>query len=107
MFQPKHYVQISTISIIANTDVEVFVALYDEGNREGGLMQELYTNGWELTSEFVEWSNQYKLNKVWRTNIAAGRTISFTSTRDQMTFAILAKEGILNKCVSQRLHSEI
>ena len=84
------------MSIIATeNDVQVFVALYEEGNREGGLMQELGANGWELTSEFLEWSNQYKLNKVWKKNIAAGTTISFKSTKNSMTFAILASEGMI------------
>ena len=88
---------------MANTDIEIFVALFEEGNREGGLMQELDANGWELTSEFLEWSNQHKLNKVWRINAAAGTTISFKSTSDSMTFAILATEGMIQNFASQRL----
>ena len=96
LFKPKHYVHSTTMSIIATeNDVQVFVALYEEGNREGGLMQELGANGWELTSEFLEWSNQYRLNKVWKKNIAAGTTISFKSTKNSMTFAILASEGMI------------
>ena len=83
---------------MANTDIEIFVALFEEGNREGGLMQELDANGWELTSEFLEfqgWSNKHKLNKVWTKNAAAGTTISFQSTSDSLTFSILATKGMI------------
>ena len=94
LFQPNHYVNARTMSIDSNRDAEIFVAVYEEGNREGGLMEALQADGWTLKNEwYLEWSNQHKLNKVWSKNINAGDTISFTSTKDRMTFAILIKEG--------------
>ena len=94
LFQPNHYVNARTMSIDSNRDAEIFIAVYEEGNREGGLMEALQADGWTLKNEwYLEWSNQHKLNKVWSKNINAGETISFTSTKDRMTFAILIKEG--------------
>ena len=94
LFQTNHYVNARTMSIDSNRDAEIFVAVYEEGNREGGLMEALQADGWTLKNEwYLEWSNQHKLNKVWSKNINAGETISFTSTKDRMTFAMLIKEG--------------
>ena len=57
-------------------------------------MEALQADGWTLKNGwYLEWSNQHKLNKVWSKNINAEETISFTSTKDRMTFAILIKEG--------------
>ena len=92
LFQPNHYVNARTMSIDSNRDAEMFVAVYEEGNREGGLMEALQADGWTLKNGwYLEWSNQHKLNKVWSKNINAGETTSFTSTEDRMTFAILIK----------------
>ena len=98
LFQPNHYVNARTMSIDSNRNAEIFVAVYEEGNREGGLMEVLQADGWTLKNGwYLEWSNKlnklHKLNKVWSKNIDAGETISFTSTKDRMTFAILIKEG--------------
>ena len=94
LFQPNHYVNSKTMSINSNRDADIFIALYEEGDREGGLMEALQADGWRLENGwYLEWSNQHKLNKVWSKDINAGETISFTSTKDRMTFAILVKEG--------------
>ena len=94
LFQTNHYVNARTMSIDSNRNAEIFVAVYEEGNREGGLMEALQADGWTLKNGwYLEWSNQHKLNKVWSKNINAGETTSFTSTEDRMTFAILIKEG--------------
>ena len=94
LFQPAHYVNAGTMSINANRNAEAFIALYEEGDREGGLMEALQANGWTLKNDwYLEWSNQHKLNKVWSKKINGGETVSFTSTKDRMTFAILVKEG--------------
>ena len=94
LFQPPHYVNAGTMSINANRNAEAFIALYEEGDREGGLMEALQANGWTLKNDwYLEWSNQHKLNKVWSKKINAGDSVSFTSTKNRMTFAILVKEG--------------
>ena len=94
IFQPRHYVNAGTMSIDSNRDAEVFVALYIGDNREGGLMEALPAEGWTLKNDwYIEWSNHHKLSKVWSKHIKAGETISFTSTMDRLTFAILIKEG--------------
>ena len=94
LFQPTHYVKAGTMSIDSNKDAEIFIALLIADNREGGLMAALPADGWTLKSDwYIEWSNQHKLSKVWSKNIKAGETISFTSTMDRLTFAILIKEG--------------
>lgn len=85
------------MSINSNRDAEIFLALYEEGDREGGLMEALQSDGWTLENGwYLEWSNTHKLNKVWSKNINSGETISFASTKDRMTFAILVKEGKMN-----------
>ena len=94
LFQPAHYLNKATMSVTANKKAAVYVALYEP--RDGGLMQVLQTDGWELTSHELAWingPNTHKLNKIWTKQVNAGSTISFTSTKDNMTFAILVKEG--------------
>ena len=92
LFQPNYYVNSRNISIDSNANAEIFVALYEEGDREGGLMQVLYIDGWTLKNGwYIEWSKKHKLNKVWSKKIRAGETVSFTSSKDRMTFAILVK----------------
>ena len=72
----------------------IFIALYEEGNREGGLMEALQADQWTLKNGwYLEWSNKHKLNKVWSKKINSGERVSFTSTKNRMTFAILIKEG--------------
>ena len=97
LFKPAHYRNKATMSVTANKKAAVYVALY-EPPRDGGLMQVLQTDGWDLTSHELEWTNinngsKHKLNKIWKKQVNAGSTISFTSTKDNMTFAILVKEG--------------
>ena len=94
LFQPKHYVNSKTISIESNNDADIFIALYEEGNREGGLMEALQADQWTLENGwYLEWSNKHKLNKVWSRKINSGESVSFRSTKNRMTFAILIKEG--------------
>ena len=95
LFQPSHYVNPGTMSISANRNAEAFIALFEEGKgREGGLMKVLEADGWTLKNGwYLEWSNQHKLNKIWSKKINAGETVSFTSTKNRMTFSILIKEG--------------
>ena len=94
LFKSAHYRHRATMSVTANKKAAVYVALYEP--RDGGLMQVLQTDGWELTSHELAWidgPNTHKLNKIWTKQVNAGSTISFTSTKDSMTFAILVKEG--------------
>ena len=94
LFKPAHYLNKATMSVTANKKAAVYVALYEP--RDGGLMQVLQTDGWELTSHELAWingPNTHKLNKIWTKQVNPGSTISFTSTKDNMTFAILVKEG--------------
>ena len=94
LFQPNHYVNSKTISIESNKDADIFIALYEEGNREGGLMEVLQADEWTLENGwYLEWSNKHKLNKVWSKKINSGKNVSFRSTENRMTFAILVKEG--------------
>ena len=92
LFQPNYYVNSRNISIDSNANAEIFVALYEEGDREGGLMQALYIDRWTLKNGwYIEWSKKHKLNKVWSKKIRSGESVSFTSSKDRMTFAILVK----------------
>ena len=94
LFQTNHYVNSKTISIESNNNADIFIALYEEGNREGGLMEALQADQWTLQNGwYLEWSNKHKLNKVWSKKINSGESVSFTSTKNRMTFAILIKEG--------------
>ena len=86
-FKPEHYVDKATISVTANHNADVFVAVHEP--RDGGLIQGLQTSGWELTN----YSIAPRLNKVLKKQISAGSTVLFTSTEDNMTFAILVKKG--------------
>ena len=105
LFQPKHYVGAGTVSINSNTDAEIFIALFiedDRNLRDGGLMEALPADGWTLKDGlYLEWDGGHygggihRLSKVWSKNIKAGETISFTSTKGQMSFAILMKRGII------------
>ena len=96
LFQSNHYVDKSTMLINSNKDAVIFVAVYEEKSRDGGLMEALQADGWTLKSGlYLEWLGQHKLNKVWSKKIKAKETISFTSTKNGMTFAILIKEGNL------------
>ena len=99
LFQSNHFVDKSTISIDSNNDADFFVAVSEEKSRDGGLMEALQADGWTLKSGlYLEWQTyccQHKLNKVLSKNIKAKETISFTSTKNGMTFAILIKEGNL------------
>ena len=93
LFQPNYYVNGRDISIDSNANAEIFVALYEEGDREGGLMQVLHIDGWTLKNGwYIEWSKRHKLNKVWSKKISSGEKVSFTSSKDRMTFAILVKK---------------
>ena len=94
LFQTKHYVRRATIEVSSNRNAFVLIALYEEGNREGGLVDSLQSDGWTLKEGwFVEWSNTYKLNNIFSKIINAGTKVQFTSTRKDMTFAIFAYEG--------------
>ena len=93
LFRPKHYVNRGTISVSSTNDAYIWVALLE--TRDGGLMDVLATEGWTLKEGwYVQWSNNNeKLNKIWSKQIAAGETVTFTTTEDRMTFAIFALEG--------------
>ena len=94
IFQPNHRVNSKTIAIESNEDADVFIALYEEGNREGGLMEVLQADQWTLENGwYLEWSNKHKLNKVWSKKIKSGERVAFRSTKNQMSFAILIKQG--------------
>ena len=94
LFQSNHYVDKSTMLINSNKDAVIFVAVYEEKSRDGGLMEAFQADGWTLKSElYLEWLGQHKLNKVWSRNIKEKETVSFTSTKNGMTFAIMIKEG--------------
>ena len=82
------------MSITSNRDAEIFIALYIlEANREGGLMENLPADGWTLRDGWHLTFGNRGLEKVWAKSIKAGETISFTSTKSSMTFAILIKGG--------------
>ena len=98
LFQTKHYIWPATMSIDSNRDAEIFIALHIADDRDGGLMEALPADGWTLKSGWHLDGTGNKLNKVWSKNIKAGETITFTSTKNQMTFAILIKEGNYNVC---------
>ena len=90
LFQPKHYVNRATISVSSTKDAYIWVALYE--TRDGGLMDVLPTEGWTLKDGwYVQWTE--KLNKIWSKHIAAGETVTFTTTKDSMTFSIFVHEG--------------
>ena len=97
LFQTNHYVDSRTMWIYSNRNAEIFIAVYEELGRDGGLMDALQADGWTLKNgwymEWNGWSGRHKLNKVWSKNVKAGETIFFTSTENSMTFAILIKEG--------------
>ena len=99
LFQPNHYVNARTMSIDSNRDAEIFVAVYEEGNREGGLMEALPADGWTLRDGWHLTFGNRGLEKVWAKSIKAGETISFTSTKSSMTFAILIKGGNIFMCL--------
>ena len=96
LFQLEHYVaQESTILVSSDQEAYIRVALYEEGGRDGGLMEVLSTEGWSLKEGwYVEWSNQNKLNKIWSKQIEARELVNFTTTMNRGTFAIFASEGI-------------
>ena len=53
-------------------------------------MNLLPNQGWTLLKDswFVEWNNTEKLQKIYSKRVDAGKTISFTSSKNDMTFAI-------------------
>ena len=96
LFQTEHYIAPSNIEVSSNRNAVVLIALYEEGNREGGLVDSLQRECWTLKEGwFVQWSNTHKLNKIFSKVINAGTTAQFTSTQDRMTFAIFTYEGKL------------
>ena len=95
LFQLEHYIgKTATIVVSSNKDAHIRVALYEEEGRDGGLMDVLPTGGWTLKDGwYVEWSNNFKLNKIWSIQIAAGASVTFTTTRGSGTFAIFASDS--------------
>ena len=90
LFQPEHYVARSTITVSSNENAEVVVALMEA--RDGGLIDVLPSEGWTLKEGWsVDWHES--LNKVYHKPVSAGGSVTFTSTEDQMTFAILVVKG--------------
>ena len=86
MFQSETYVARSTITISSDGSADVIVALME--SRDGGLTDVLPSEGWTLKEEWsVDWSES--LNKVYLKPVSAGGNVTFTSTEDRMTFAIL------------------
>ena len=87
LFQPPQYVDRSTITISSDENANVIVVLFQQWN--GGFMDMLTSEGWTLKEEWsVDWSES--LNKVYLKPVSAGGSVTFTSTEDRMTFAILA-----------------
>ena len=87
LFQAEHYVARSTITISSDRRVDVIVALME--SRDGGLADVLQSEGWTLKEEWsVDW-HESRLNKVYLKPVSAGGSVTFTSTEDRMTFAIL------------------
>ena len=90
LFQPETYVDRSTITISSDGSVDVIVALME--SRDGGLTDVLPSEGWTLKEEWsVDWDES--LNKVYLKQVSAGGSVTFTSTQDRMTFAILVVKG--------------
>ena len=90
LFQPETYVARSTITISSDGSADVVVALME--SRDGGLINVLPSEGWTLKEEWsVDWDES--LNKVYLKQVSAGGSVTFTSTQDQMTFAILVVKG--------------
>ena len=88
---------VMTITPLVNAYIRV--ALH--GARDGDLNAILKASGWELLPGwYVDWSetkaNQYSkktLDKIWSKRVAAKQTLTFTSIKDDMTFAIFASES--------------
>ena len=86
LFQPPQYVDRSTITISSDGSADVIVALME--SRDGGLTDVLPSEGWTLKEEWsVDWHES--LNKVYLKPVSAGGSVTFTSTEDRMSFAIL------------------
>lgn len=63
-------------------------------SRDGGLTDVLPSEGWTLKEEWsVDWSES--LNKVYLKQVSAGGSVTFTSTQDEMTFAILVVKVVV------------
>ena len=98
LFQPTHRVDISTIEIFSVHKAMIYVGVFE--SKDGGLMEVLPKLGWKLEDGwFVEWNNgpKERLHKIWSLQIEAGQSITFTTTKKDMTFAIFiakAAEGI-------------
>ena len=95
LFTACHHINASKILATSKKDAEIFVALYGEQHEERELMDSLMSDNWTLKDEwYIEWDNKFRLDKVWSKNLSYGHNISFTSPRDDMTIAILIKEGM-------------
>ena len=98
LFTACHHINSSKIFATSNKDAEVFVALYreDDADKVISVMDFLISDNWTLKDEwYIEWDNKYRLDKVWSKNLSYNHNISFTIPRDDMTVAMLIKEGIL------------
>ena len=82
--------------------VNAYIRVALHGARDGGLNAILRASGWELLPGwYVDWSetkaNQYSkktLDKIWSKRVAAKQTLTFTSIKDDMTFAVFASESM-------------
>ena len=93
LFQPPQYVDRSTITISSDENADVIVVLFKQGN--GGFMDMLTSEGWTLKEKWsVDWSEgRYGTNKVYLKPVSAGGSVTFNSTEDKTTFAILVVKG--------------
>ena len=93
LFQSGHYVNRATITVSSTVDAYIMVALYEK--RDGGLINVLSSEGWTLIDGNVKWTAM--LNKIYIKHIAAGNSVTFTTTKNRMTFAIFAFQGTIFK----------
>ena len=93
LFQPPQYVDRSTITISSDENADVIVVLFQHW--DGGFMDMLTSEGWTLKEEWsVDWSEgRSGTNKVYLKPVSAGGSVTFNSTEDKTTFAILVVKG--------------
>lgn len=97
MFQMQHKVSRSTITVSSSQYGEVVLALSE--SQDGSLMDVLPSEGWNFKKGWsVVWpgegeANVRGLNKVYSKPISAGRNVTFTSTKDEMTCTIFVVDS--------------